>query len=345
MKKGFGVSRRRPPRERALGEAAQDSAPMAVMGRTGNRPHKLLLGYLASHVQAAVDSLARLAAAPIQSLMTCLVIGVALALPSMLHVILSNVQQLSGRWERTAEMSLFLAPHLEEEHRQQLGERLRRHAAVRTVRLISPEEALEEFRSFSGFSAVIDDLGANPLPSVAVVGLGNPQLEREAAVALVREFEALPGVAQAQFDMGWLQRLNSMMHFGQRFFKALRVLLMLGVLLVICHTIRLAIQHRKEEIRVTQLVGGTSAYVRRPFLYTGLLYGGGGGLCAWFMVWLFVLWMRDAGQELALLYESNFTVLGLSAMDSGLLCLSGALVGLLGAWLGVVRYLAPTVVA
>ncbi len=53
---------------------------------------------------------------------------------------------------------------------------------------------------------------------------------------------------------------------GQKIVLALGATLGLGVLLVIGNTIRLAIQSRRDEIIVVKLVGGTNAYVRRPFL-------------------------------------------------------------------------------
>ncbi len=52
----------------------------------------------------------------------------------------------------------------------------------------------------------------------------------------------------------------------------------LGVLVVVGNTIRLEIQNRRDEIEVTKLVGGSDAFVRRPFLYTGFCYGLGGGV-------------------------------------------------------------------
>ena len=52
-------------------------------------------------------------------------------------------------------------------------------------------------------------------------------------------------------------------------------------MVIVGNTIRLDIQNRRDEIEVTKLVGGSDAFVRRPFLYNGVWYGLGGAVIAW----------------------------------------------------------------
>ena len=94
------------------------------------------------------------------------------------------------------------------------------------------------------------------------------------------ELQAHPEVAEAVLDMDWLQRLNSLMELSRRLVLAVGGLLVLGVVLILGNTIRLAIENRRDEIVIVKLVGGSNAFVRRPFLYTGLWYGVGGGVFA-----------------------------------------------------------------
>ena len=111
----------------------------------------------------------------------------------------------------------------------------------------------------------------------------------------------------------------------------LALLLALGVLLVAGNTIRLAIASRREEILVIKLVGGTDAFVRRPFLYTGLWYGLGGAVVAWLLIVLVLLWLDGPVGELAALYQSDFRLAGLSVLDTLALAWGGATLGLCGA--------------
>ena len=146
-------------------------------------------------------------------------------------------------------------------------------------------------------------------------------------------------VAEALLDMEWLQRLNSLMHLSRRLVQIVGGLLVLGVLLILGNTIRLAIENRREEIVVVKLVGGSNAFVRRPFLYTGLWYGVGGGVLAGLLVSLALWFLQQPVADLAKLYGSDFRLRGLGIMGGLNLVVLGGLLGLAGAWLAVTRHL------
>ena len=129
------------------------------------------------------------------------------------------------------------------------------------------------------------------------------------------------------------------MQLSQRLVVVLAAILALGVLLVIGNTIRLAIENRREEIIVIKLVGGSNAFVRRPFLYTGLWYGLGGAVLAWLTVSLALWGLRAPLSALALLYQSDFALQGLGAYGGVQLMALGSALGLVGAWLAVARHL------
>jgi cell division transport system permease protein len=146
-------------------------------------------------------------------------------------------------------------------------------------------------------------------------------------------------VAQAVLDMAWLQRLNSLMKLSRRLVMAVSGLLLLGVVLILGNTIRLAIESRREEIVIVKLVGGSNAFVRRPFLYTGLWYGVGGGVVAAILVALGLWFLQQPVGDLARLYQSSFELNGLGLMEALNLVIIGGILGLTGAWLAVARHL------
>lgn len=291
------------------------------------------------HRLVAIESLQRLSRTPVGSLLTWLVIGIALALPASLYLALDNMQQLTVGWDGAASVSLFLKDSVEEDAGRKLGLRLATRDDVAAQRYISRQAALEEFSQLSGFGELLSELPENPLPAVVVL---QPSLAASSVESMQQLLGAVadePEVELAQMDMEWVQRLYSLMALGKRATLALALLLGLGVLLVAGNTIRLAIESRREEIVVTKLVGGTDAYVRRPFLYTGLWYGLGGSLVAWILLALLLLWLDDPVGTLASLYGSRFELHGLGLGGSLLLALSGAGLGLAGAWLAVSRHL------
>ena len=284
-------------------------------------------------------SLGRLWRQPLASLMTVVVIGIALALPAGLYVILKNIEQVSSQWDDAAQISLFLKQDVNDAEAQFLVNKLKVWPEITAVNYQSASQSLEEFRQLSGLGNLLDTLPTNPLPAVIIVQPDSHDLRPDAVGSLLSRLESLPDVGQAQLDMEWLQRLRSINDMGQRGISILGLLLSLSVLLIIGNTIRLAILNQQSEIRVIKLVGGTNAFIRRPFLYTGFWYGLLGGLVAWLTLLFTMSLINGPINELASQYESEFTLAWLSGTMILTLPLIGMLLGVMGAWLAVGRHL------
>jgi cell division transport system permease protein len=202
---------------------------------------------------------------------------------------------------------------------------------------ISPVDALAEFKALSGFGEVVDSLDENPLP--AVIMLDPASADVADVENLVLRLNNYPPIESLSVDLQWLQRLYSILELARRSIIGVSAVLALAVVLIIGNTIRLAIESRRSEIEVVKLVGGTDAFVRRPFLYTGFWFGLGGGLVAWILVEVSLMWISAPVAELAGLYDSDFSLLGLGPGVGILLFVISAGLGLTGAWLAVNRHL------
>ncbi len=295
--------------------------------------------YIANHRSVAWVSLVRLLSAPAASLMTWSVIAIALALPAGLYLFLQNAQQLSSGWDRTAQISVYVQLGLAPDKSLALSESLKSRPDIKEVKYISPENALLEFRNLSGFGEALEYLSENPLPAVIIVYPDTGQGSISETRKLLDDLQALPEVDQAELDIKWVQRLYGLMALAQRTVVILGAMLSLAVLLVIGNTIRLAIEGRRAEIVVVKLVGGTDGFVRRPFLYTGIWYGLGGGILAWLLINLVLYSLRYPVAELVSSYGSGFALAGLDFTATLILLLLSAVLGWLGAWLAVGRHL------
>jgi cell division transport system permease protein len=142
-----------------------------------------------------------------------------------------------------------------------------------------------------------------------------------------------------QLDLDWVRRLHSLLDVLRRVFWVVVAVLGLGVLAVIGNTIRLEIQHRRSEIEVTKLVGGSNAFVRRPFLYTGLFYGLGGALLAALILVGGMAYLQQAVGDLSAQYGGRFSMERLGGRGLGLLACVGAGLGWLGALISTGRHL------
>ncbi len=295
--------------------------------------------YLHHHKSSASDSLQRMLANPVASAMTWLVLAIALALPMTLYVAMANVKQLSQRWDQTSQISVYLHKTVTAEEAQALADKIRTWPAIKAVNYIGADTALAEFSEQTGLGDVLTRLDDNPLPSVLSVVPDLHDNTSEELAAMQMRLQQETGVEQAQLDMQWVKRLYEFMSFGERLVWALALLLGLAVLLIIGNTIRLAIESRRDEIQVIKLIGGTDAFVRRPFLYTGIWFGLGGGLLAWLVLSIGLWWLAGPVERLVALYGSDFQLHTLGLGDSLLLIGDGIMLGWLGAWLAVNQHI------
>ena len=273
------------------------------------------------------------------SAMTVAVIGIALALPSGLYVMLQNLQSVVGGLDQGVQISLFLKRSVDNDALQALSLKLDTWPEITKTQAVTPSQGLAEFRKYSGFGTTLDALGGNPLPPVIVV---YPKLQggNSAHVEALRErLQQLPEVDEARLDLAWVQRLYAIVDIAQRAVWVIGGMLGIAVLLVVGNTIRLDILNRRQEIEVAKLIGATDAFIRRPFLYGGFWLGLLGGLLALLLVGLAIALLAGPVQHLSGLYASSYALNGMDAASSLRLLGLSVLLGLGGSWIAVGRHL------
>ena len=291
------------------------------------------------HAQALLGSLGRLKRNPLATILTLLVIGLALALPAALGLFVTNAQTATGGFSNAVDMSVYLKSGVSVAKAQQLAADARQRPGVARVVVIASDQGLAEFRKYSGFGAALDALQTNPLPNVLHV-VPRPGANSAADLDSLRSyFAAWPEVDVVQLDTEWVLRFNAILAVLRRLVLIAAVMLGAGVLAVVGNTIRLEILNRRAEIEVTKLVGGSNAFVRRPFLYTGLLYGLGGAALAAAILEAAVLVLDPSVATLAELYGSRYTLQGPSGQVLAVLFGGGMALGWLGAWISAHRHL------
>ena len=329
----------KPARQRT----AQKRAPNRASNRTpkGRKraQNNVLAAYLTHHLRVFVASLGHLTRNPMPTFMTSAVIAISLALPAGLYVALGNVGQLGASWDTSTQVSLYLKTDASLKQAETLAARLRLHKSIKSIDIIDKQAGFEQFKQVSGFGDALKFLDGNPLPIVlAVQPIVDPeqpqQLDR-----LVRQLQQEKQVELAQLDMQWVKRLYAILAIAQRAIWVIGGLLALAVLLIVGNTIRLDIENRRAEIEVAKLIGASNAFIRRPFLYTGLWYGLIGGALAWLLTSLALALLSGPVQQLSRLYSSDFALSGLSAGNVASLLLISCGLGLVGSWLAVGRHL------
>jgi len=297
--------------------------------------------WLRRHSYSFFSSLGVLLKHRIGTLMTVLVLGIAMFLPLGLYVTLTNLEGMNLRQDEWSAVTVFFKTGTSQDEVKRVADELKTRLQPEAVVIISPAQGMLDFREASGFGESLDMLEENPLPWVMQVSPqpGSTEQLQQRVDALTGFLRTIDSVEVSQFDYKWLQRLGRMMELGQATVTVLIFLFGLAVVVVVANTIRLDVASHAEEIEIMALVGAGNAFVRQPFLYTGLWYGLMGGLLAEALLWLAMLYL---GRPLGLLLETYgavFNLRGLGANNILWILLGGGFLGWLGAWISVQRYL------
>lgn len=292
---------------------------------------------LLRRVQVLLFTLGGLVRAPGGTALTVAVIGISLALPAGLYVGLSGLSRVASHWHPGTDIVVYLRPNLSDADAERLAQSWRGKTGVAHVRLISRAQGLADFKTYSGLGDALGALDRNPLPAVVIV---RPADTRAASLEdWSRRLKRAQDVDAVQLDLTWVQRLHALIALGERGVLLLAAALALAVVLIVSNTIRLAVLNRRPEIEVLKLIGATPGFIRRPFVYAGVIQGAVGGLTAWILVAAGLLVLSGPLARLAAAYGSSVTLHVASPLLLGALLILGGGLGWAGARFAVGRHL------
>ena len=291
------------------------------------------------HAQTLVGSLGRLARQPLATALTIAVIGIALALPVALYLVVANARTVTAGLGDTVQLSVYLRLPTTTEQARKVARAIKARDEVGEAILVSPDEGLAEFRALSGIGEALKALAENPLPWVVKLRPAAGQDSAADVEALAADLRKLPEVELVEADTAWVRRLHAILDALRQIVVLAAAVLALGVLAIVGNTIRLEINGRRAEIEVTKLVGGSNAFVRRPFLYSGFWQGLAGGLLAVALILIGLVILKAPVARVAAAYGATFALSGLAVREYFAVIGGGAILGLLGAWLAAAFHL------
>ena len=294
--------------------------------------------WLTRHMSTSLGALGRLSRQPFASLMIILVIGVTLALPAAINVIVKNMQSVSDSWSNALDFSMYLKKDLSVSDAEDLANLIRQRADIESVGLITADEALLEFKKQSGFGEALNQLSENPLPHALVIRPSSGNTSASLTL-LQEEIRNLPETELVQIDTEWVQRFHAILDIARQAISIGAVLLGIAIVVIIGNTIRLDIENRREEIEVTKLIGASNAFVRRPFLWTGFWYGLLGGAFALLLVQYGLYLLREPFSRLAGLYQGKIAVASLTITESSAIIGVAVFLGLFASWVTTARHM------
>jgi cell division transport system permease protein len=288
--------------------------------------------WLTHHLHSLKIAAQRFRDAPLATLLTILVIGVAVAMPSGLYVLLSNLDRAAGGVKPQIELTLFLKTDVSESASKTLAADLAKQSDIAGVVFISKTEGIRKLEA-AGLSDITAGLPDNPLPDTLI--LTPQQTNPEALDALYNRLTKLDSVQQVVMDADWVKRLTALMGLGKNLVLLLAALFGLALAAITANTIRLQIYAQQDEIEVAQLIGATDRFIRRPFLYYGGIQGLIGGIAGWLILLLGAALIESSVAQVAAAYGAAFTLNSLSLAELIPLLGLSTLLGWLGAYFSV----------
>jgi len=293
--------------------------------------------WLTHHSQALQLVLSRFRNNLLSNLFIALTIAVSLALPVIMYLVLSSFSGLVGSIKNESHINLFLAKDATPTMVDSIHNTLATSAAIKQFQFVSKGEALEQLSSQDNNKDIMGTLAENPLPDAFFVEPAS--LEPDAIQALKDELTQLDGVEEIQIDNSWLKRLGYLLALGENALIILSLLLGFALFAVIGNTVRMQILTQQEEIEVSQLIGATHSFVRRPFLYAGAIYGLTGALLALVISSIVILLFNLSIASLAAEYQTDFSLHLPNGAVLLATCLTAVVIGLVSAYIAVSKSL------
>ncbi|MGE5453692.1 MAG: permease-like cell division protein FtsX [Methylocystaceae bacterium] len=260
-----------------------------------------------------------------------LVLGIAL-------LVYLNTGHFVKQLESNVEMVVFLDNNLSRTEVQAFATSLEALPGVDDVHFTPREEALKELESRFALGDDYDLQGTlggdNPLPDTYRVKAADPHQVPQ----LAQYIEVMPGVTKIRYGQGIIDKIFAVTRLVRNVSLALVILLGTGAVFLIANTIRLAIFARRKEIYLMRLVGATGWFIRWPFFIEGIFLGFVGSMIATAFVYSgYSYLLANIGVTSAFLPLISDQQLIAQLMGSLVGC--GVVLGLLGTWISVNRYL------
>ncbi|EPL9569045.1 permease-like cell division protein FtsX [Providencia rettgeri] len=286
-----------------------------------------------------LNALADMLRQPLATFLTIMVIAISLTLPSLCYVVWKNVSQAAAQWYPTPQLTVYLDKSLDEQGGQNVVTQLQALEGVDHVNYLSRDQAMSEFRSWSGFSTALDMLEENPLPAVAII---TPKIDFEDSDVLTTlrdRVGQVDGIEEVRMDDSWFARLASLTGLVGKVASVIGILMIVSLFLVIGNSVRLNIFARRDTINVMKLIGATDGFIMRPFLNGGIVLGGVGAIISLIMTFLLVWQLGSGVAQVASVFGTQFHIEGLLWEESLLILLLSAMVGWIAAWLATLQHL------
>ena len=223
-------------------------------------------------------------------------ITVALLVLGLFGWMILHSSRLGSQIQENIEVQVYLNKDLSKSdiNRVQQSVANKRYTLVKDVPqvvLITKEEAAQQFVNDTG-EDFKDFLGDNPLRDLLAVKIASQFQSIDSLNLIKSEIEGIRGVFEVEYQESLVEGINKNLTKIGLVLIGVAIFSVLVVIVLINNTIKLALFSQRFLIRSMQLVGATSSFIRRPFLFRSMAYGALAGVIASSVLYGFTMYMN-----------------------------------------------------
>lgn len=266
-------------------------------------------------------------------------ITLALFVIGLFGLLLLHATKLTANIRENIEIQVYLNRYITENERIKINKTLsgKDYVFVKAgepqITFISKEESAEDFIQETG-EDFIAFLGENPLRDAYAIKLNPDYHEAEKLAGIKEEIESVSGVFEVSYIESFISSINTNITKLSIILAAFALILLFSVIMLINNTIKLALFSQRFLIRSMQLVGATSAFIQKPFLFRATLHGLLAGVVASVLLFATMQYGNNQIPDLQTLQEPDKILI----LFIGLVIL-GALIGLTSTYFSINKYL------
>ncbi|MFK7952051.1 MAG: cell division protein FtsX [Ekhidna sp.] len=266
-------------------------------------------------------------------------ITVALLVLGLFGWILLHSSRLGTRIQENIELQVYLNKNISQSDVNKIRTAISSKSFILRkeqepqVQLISKEQAAQDFMEATG-EDFKNFLGDNPLRDLIAIKVAGTHQSLDSLNLIKSEIESIRGVYEVEYEESLVESINQNLTKIGFVLLGVSIFAILVVIVLINNTIKLALFSQRFLIRSMQLVGATSSFIQRPFLYRSMFYGFLAGVFASGIIYGFTMYMNSIIEGLADLQDLNGFLILFS-----LILIMGIIVGYLSSLRAIRKYL------
>lgn len=260
--------------------------------------------------------------------LTISTMGISMTLLGIFVLFTLNIQSLVSHVRDKVSIEVFIENGIAQDSLTVLQQAIQSIKGVSSTRFISPDKALERFKTEFG-SDPLEILGENPLPASFQVQIRSEYRTSRDIEKIAQGIQALAHVDDVVYHGTLIQTIDRYSRIVWIVDIVLVIIVFFASILLVSNTLRLILLAQKENIEIMCLIGATRHFIRRPYLIQGILQGFMGGVIAALLIWMTVKLLSAFFPHILSFPSYSFLVLiGVAT-----------LLGFFGSWLGLQRFL------